>query len=89
MPGDGSNADELLDAADAALSVAVEEGGDRAVSAASMASRRMQDALAAEADREDSSQDDEGFGDGTGASSGPDADGRDTYDPSDFRSLDE
>ena len=37
----------MLDAADAALSVAVEEGGDRVISAASIESRRMEEELAA------------------------------------------
>jgi diguanylate cyclase (GGDEF)-like protein len=67
MPGDGSNADELLDAADAALSVAVEKGGDRVVSAASLASLRMEQAIAAEAERTDS-------GGGSVAGGGPDDD---------------
>ena len=36
-PADGSTSDELLDAADAALSAAIETGGDRIVSASSLA----------------------------------------------------
>lgn len=36
LPDDGSTSDELLDAADAALSVAIEEGGDRVMIASSL-----------------------------------------------------
>ncbi len=39
LPADGVSADELLDAADAALSRAVEEGGDRVALAAAVAGR--------------------------------------------------
>lgn len=36
LPGDGVSSDQLLDAADAALSLAIEAGGDRVVSAATL-----------------------------------------------------
>jgi len=52
MPHDGSNADQLLDAADAALSAAIEQGGDRVVGAASIASRHMEEEIIADADAE-------------------------------------
>jgi diguanylate cyclase (GGDEF)-like protein len=76
MPADGSSADQLLDAADAALSVAVERGGDRVVAASSLAPQRLEDELAAEAEGES----------GTGED---DASGYDGLDASDFRSLDD
>ena len=101
MPGDGSNADELLDAADSALSLAVEDGGDRVVSAEALATRRLQDAIAEEADRPGPgltgpppggrAGTDAGTGTGAGTDGGADADknGYEGFDASDFRSLDD
>ena len=83
LPDDGTTADELLDAADAALSVAVEEGGDRVVGAASLASRRAEDELAAEAELSDSGRD------GPASDEDTAADGYEGFDASDFRSLDD
>ena len=79
MPGDGSSADQLLDAADAALSVAIERGGDRVVEASSLAPAQLEDELAAEAA-------------GEGSASDGDADDDELYDgldASDFRSLED
>ncbi len=45
LPDDGTSADELLDAADAALAHAVEEGGDRVALASALASRLLEDEL--------------------------------------------
>jgi diguanylate cyclase (GGDEF)-like protein len=48
LPSDGTSADELLDAADAALALAVEEGGNRVALASALSSRLLEDEFAAE-----------------------------------------
>jgi diguanylate cyclase (GGDEF)-like protein len=74
MPGDGVDADQLLDAADAALSVAIERGGDRVVVAQSLVSDNLEAEIAAEAAHDDGGADDDRYPD---------------LDASDFRSLDD
>jgi diguanylate cyclase (GGDEF)-like protein len=48
LPSDGTSADELLDAADAALALAVEEGANRVALASALSSRLLEDEFAAE-----------------------------------------
>ncbi len=63
LPTDGSSPDELLDSADAALSKAVEAGGNRVVTAAALASQRIEDELVDESgDGSAHGSDDTGFG---------------------------
>jgi len=50
LPTDGASADELLDAADAALAAAVEGGGDRVALASELLPRHMEDEIEAEFD---------------------------------------
>jgi len=57
LPGDGTSADDLLDAADAALALAVEEGGDRIALASTLSSRRLEDELAQDASDSDPLED--------------------------------
>jgi len=53
LPADGMSADELLNAADGALSLAVEEGGDRVAIASALISQDMEDELENELDLSD------------------------------------
>ena len=53
LPIDGIRPDELLNAADAALALAVDSGGDRVVTAAALSSSRMEDDLEDELDASD------------------------------------